>query len=787
MAMLFGIEEIQANPRILPNITLGFGVFDSCATVAGALESTMSLLSGQKTTIPNYACDLHSFAKVIIGDAFSMTSIPMAKLLGVYKYPQISYSASVMALSDKNQFPSFLRTVPSDLFQSVGLAHLVLYFGWTWVGILAETSDYGQQGSQILKEELSKAGACIAFFETIATVNTDNKIQYISEIIQKSSTNVIVIYAADITIFPLMQEIARNNVTGKVWIACDSWIDFPLLSHTNYFKTFQGTLGFMMRRGEMPGFKEFIHRLYPTNDPENIFLKVFWEMVFDCKLHYPEMNETIQEKVKQGQICTGDEKLELTGLHFFDLEQLRFTYNVYNAVYAVAYALQNLTSCKSGVGPFTNGTCTTINNFKPWQLLHYLNNVHFWNKNGEEVFFDKNGNTPALYDILNWQPTTSGSFRYVEVGHFKSSYENGHELMIDVNSILWNKGYKEIPQSQCSQNCPAGYRKATQPSQPICCFICITCSQGEISNQSDSAFCLKCPSDQWPNVKQDKCIMKQLEYLSYEEPFGKTLTIVPIFMAVAATTVFVIFLKSHNTPVVKANNRELSYILLISLVLCFLCSLIFIGRPTNLACMLRQVTFGIIFILSVSCILTKTVVIVIAFNAFKPNSNLKKYVGPRLPKTLVLLCTLIQIIICVTWLIICPPFQHENITSVTGKVIIECNEGSVIAFWCMLSYMGLLATVSLVVAFLSRNLPDSFNEAKYITFSMLVFVSVWTSFIPAYLSTRGKYMVAVEVFAIVSSGAGLLGCIFAPKCHIILLKPEMNTKEFLMGKGTFKK
>ncbi|XP_043929409.1 vomeronasal type-2 receptor 26-like [Protopterus annectens] len=339
-----------------------------------------------------------------------------------------------------------------------------------------------------------------------------------------------------------------------------------------------------------------------------------------------------------------------------------------------------------------------------------------------------------------------------------------------------------IPQSLCTNSCPAGYRKVPEPGQPICCFNCVECSHGEISNQSDSVVCIKCPSDEWSNEKQNKCIKKLPEYLSYEDPLGETLAGIATFTAMATAVVFAIFLKSHNTPVVKANNCELSYILLISLVLCFLCSLIFIGRPTHLTCIFRQVAFGIIFTLSVSCVLAKTLVVVIAFKASNPNSNLRKYVDPRFPKILVMLCTLIQVLICFIWLILCPPFQDNNTTSVTGKIIIECNESSTTAYWCMLSYMGLLATISLVVAFLSRNLPDSFNEAKYITFSMLVFVSVWVSFIPAYLSIRGKYMVAVEVFAIVSSGAGLLVCIFTPKCYIILLRPDKNTRNYLMGK-----
>ncbi|XP_043913946.1 vomeronasal type-2 receptor 26-like [Protopterus annectens] len=243
-----------------------------------------------------------------------------------------------------------------------------------------------------------------------------------------------------------------------------------------------------------------------------------------------------------------------------------------------------------------------------------------------------------------------------------------------------------------------------------------------------------------------------------------------------------IFIRNHNTPLVKANNQELSYLLLFALIPCYLSSLLFIGYPTREVCLVRQSAFGMSFVLSVSCILAKTITVMIAFNATKPNSNLKKWVGHRLPYCVVVICSVIQFIICVTWLSISSPFLDIVMPRNTGKIIIECNECSLLAFWCMLGYMGFLALVSFVVAFLARNLPDNFNEARHITFSMLIFVSVWLVFIPAYVSTKGKYMVAVEVFAITSSSAGILSCIFIPKCYIIVMHPEMNTREYLMGK-----
>ncbi|XP_043922322.1 vomeronasal type-2 receptor 26-like [Protopterus annectens] len=278
-----------------------------------------------------------------------------------------------------------------------------------------------------------------------------------------------------------------------------------------------------------------------------------------------------------------------------------------------------------------------------------------------------------------------------------------------------------------------------------------------------------------------KCIPKTVDFLSFEESLGSTLT--GLAMSASCFTVYVIciFIKYHTSPIVRANNRELSFILLIALTLCFLCSLLFIGRPMKFSCLLRQPAFGVIFSICISTILAKTIVVVIAFNASKPSSSLRKWVGSRwISISIILFGCFVQLVICTAWLVVATPFPQNNMLSDTGKIIIECNEGSVIIFYCMLGYLGLLSTICFLVAFLVRNLPDQFNEAKHITFSMLVFICVWLSFIPAYLSTKGKYTVAVEIFSILASTAGLFSCIFIPKVYIIVWRPDLNTREKLI-------
>ncbi|KAE8620424.1 hypothetical protein XENTR_v10010243 [Xenopus tropicalis] len=286
----------------------------------------------------------------------------------------------------------------------------------------------------------------------------------------------------------------------------------------------------------------------------------------------------------------------------------------------------------------------------------------------------------------------------------------------------------------------------------------------------------------WPNSARDRCIVKPIEFLSYEDPLGIILAATSFLSSMVPIFIFRLFIHYKSTPIVRANNYSVSCILLVSLSFCFLCALAFIGYPQPEKCLLRQAAFGLVFTLCVSCILAKTVIVVFAFMATKPGSSLKKWTTPRVPYMIITICTFIQLTLCIFWLSISPPFPQYNIEAKPGIIVVECNENSQFAFWCMLGYLGFLATVSFTVAFLARRLPDNFNEAKLITFSMLAFLSVWVYFIPASLSAQGKYTVAMEIFAILTSSWALVFCMFLPKCFIILFRPDMNSRDNLMGK-----
>ncbi|XP_058038443.1 vomeronasal type-2 receptor 26-like [Ahaetulla prasina] len=721
LALVFAVKEINVNPHILPNITLGFQIYNSHFTSKWMYHASMELLSSKSRLIPNYNCDIHKYPVAIIGGPDTDVCLHVAIILHIYKFPQFMYGSAPVTNKDK-QAGFYHQMFPNMDLQYKGILQLLQHFKWTWIGVLSVNNHNGEKFVQNVIPIFSRNGICFDFIERFPVISYSTDIvtmvkegvQMYSVVMNSTINAVLTQGEIDIMIilrmFPTMSKFEEIplQLNSKIWIMT-AQMDFTSLPFQRWedLDFLHGALSFAVHSREVLGFREFLRTRKPNSNEEDDFIRVFWEEAFGCVFSGTLVDEKTNSGIDSQPICTGGEKLETLPVSIFEMEMTGHSYSIYNAVYILA------------------------------QALHVAYSTTF-----------KNRARIGKVELLKLHP------------------------------------WKIRPLSLCNNYCPVGYAKTKIEGKPFCCYNCLHCPEGKISNLIDMDDCFPCPEDQYPNKEQNSCLPKTVTFLMYEETLGSILAICSLSSSFIVLLVLGIFIKYQDTPIVKANNQNLTYILLISLLFSFLCALLFIGKPHKVTCLLRQSAFGVIFTVAVSCVLAKTIVVILAFMATQPKSTMRKWVGKRLAISIVFFCSFIQVVLCTVWLLTFPPFPDFNMHLMAEEIILECNENSFVLFYCVLGFMFLLALISFTVAFFARKLPDSFNEAKFITFSMLIFCSVWLSFVPSYLTIGGKRMVAVEIFSIITSSAGLLVCIFFPKCFIIILRPELNSKQQLRQRNT---
>ncbi|XP_015281609.1 PREDICTED: vomeronasal type-2 receptor 26-like [Gekko japonicus] len=789
LAMAFAVKEINENLQLLPNVTLGFHIHDTYMNERETYRATIQLLSTKNKFIPNYKCDFQNNLIAVVGGAEAKTSLCIATVLSIYKIPQLAYGSTSLT-NEAFSGLSIYRMVPNEAQQYKGILQLILHFRWTWTGLIVVDDERGERFQQALLPLFFQNGICLAFIAKFLQVTTIN--YYFTmmqnglekfDVVMESKANAVILYGDSESISYMRWSIqfsgtvfSAKKLKGKVYVTTIQMDFVSYYYQRNWDKQIlHGAISFSVHTNQPPGFQQFLQSRKPHWTEGDGFIRNFWEQAFLCHFSDSLLGKEFDKN------CSGEEKLESLPADIFDMSMTGPSYSIYNAVYAFAHSLHALhSSCYGHRRMVVTKKCDFFS--KPsWQLHHFLKSVSFNNSAGEKISFDTSGEVATGYDIMNWLAFPNNSFLKMKIGEVHPEAPADQMLTINEERITWNSWFnKTQPLSVCSESCHPGSRKKKKEGEPFCCYDCTPCPEGKISDQKDLDECAECRKDHYPNRGQNQCIPKGVTFLSHEEPLGITLVTVVLSFSFIALLVLGVFMKHHSTPIVKANNRNLTYSLLICLLLCFLCALLFIGQPQLVSCLLQQTTFGMVFSVAISCVLAKTVMVVLAFLSIQPGSSLRKWVGKRVGNSIVISCSLFQAALCFAWLVTSPPFLDVDMNSETEAVVLECNVGSVTMFYCVLGYMGFLAIVSFVVAFLARKLPDSFNEAKFITFSLLVFCSVWMSFVPTYLSTKGKTMVAMEIFSILASSAGLLGCIFAPKCYIILLRPELNNREHLI-------
>ncbi|KAK9405209.1 type-2 vomeronasal receptor [Crotalus adamanteus] len=761
LPMVFNIELLKENLQLLHNLTLGYNIHDNYDNTLGTSDALLDMLSTGEANVPNYSCGRKDKLLALVDGTDRESSIQMSTLAGTYKVPQVSDIITSEALSDKSQFPFFHPMFPKEGIQYPAIVQIILHFGWTLIGLFAPDTEKGENFMRTFTPMLVKNRICVVITQRFSTTEHT---AFLRDALSKWRQVNVFVHLIEfdslwdrILPFHSALEGLPGSIEGKVWIMTVA-------------------SGYLMKKDWR---LKHVHSIwsfpFQSWKNDNAFKRYFFvEPEFQAEYFHCSVSKHTFS-VKGRRRCTQKALVETQEkTNRMQVKNTGITYSVIKILaHALSAASQPQRRRKKGEERLG------APRLQPWKFHPFLKKRELYNFSLLEMYLDQNGDIAADLAIFSRVVLPKEDPINKRMGSFERQ-----RLTINQDALSQLKLLnKSLPQSKCVKKCLPGFVKQAREGEPVCCYDCIPCPEGTISTQEDTTKCTKCPDDQYPTQNQVQCIPKRITFLSYEEHLSIILISFALLLFLNTGFVLVIFIKYLETPIVKANNRDLSYILLVSLLLCFLSSLFFIGQPRKATCLLRQMVFSIVFSVAVSSVLAKTITVVLAFLASKPGNKVTRWLGKSLANSIILSCSAVQIFICAMWLGVSPPFPDSDLHSQPEEIILQCNEGSVTMFYVVLGYMGFLAAICFTVAFLARNLPGAFNEAKLITFSMLVFCSVWVSFLPTYLSTKGKYMVAVQVFSILVSGAGLLSCIFFPKCYIIILRPDLNTKEHLMTKA----
>ncbi|XP_022597598.1 taste receptor type 1 member 2 [Seriola dumerili] len=759
-AMRFAVEEINnsSGPHpLLPGVKLGYQMYDICSVPASVL-ATLDLLEQQNQgpftprtkgdTDTDY--DNSQRAVAVIGPDSSSKSFSPAALLGAYLMPQISYEASNEMLSNKFLYPAFFRTIPSDKNQVAAMIRLLIHFNWTWIALLGSDNSYGLQGMQSLSHQAPQHGICIAYQGVIRSLRPDTvqTMRNMVDSLLKTKVNTIVVFSSKSKLSGFFPFVVERKVTGKVWIGTEDWSVATLISEIPGIHTIGTVLGVSIKYAAISGFEDFERNAVQAS-----------------------LQQSKLQKVSNGTTNPGNDCLQSTDLYSltrknFSLEKYDITssFNVYKAVYAVAHALHQALGCDSG-------ECQR-RKVHPWELLPWLKQVRF-SLGNTSVYFDAHGDPPTGYDIVSWVwRGTDWSLRVV--GSFSP---DPITLTVHDDQIEWHdtKQSRQVPLSICSPPCPAGHKNLLM-GQHACCFDCQACPEATFLNISEPTLCQPCVPEQWAPPSSDQCLNRTVLLLAWDAPLSIALLFFLATCVLMTCSSAVILLLNLNTPVAKSAGGRTCLLMLAALTAAAMSSLCHFGRPSPLACVLKQPLFIFSFTVCLACITVRSLQVVCIFKfASKLPPVYDKWAKKHGPEFTILLVSVTILFVSGLRVVLNPPQPSQDLDFYKDSIVLECSNTLSAGAWLELAYVSLLSVLCFAFSYMGKDLPANYNEAKCVTFSLMVYMISWMSFFTLYLISRGLFTMAAHVFAILFSVLAFLWGYFLPKIYIIVLKPQMNT------------
>ncbi|KAM5140387.1 taste receptor type 1 member 1-like [Mantella aurantiaca] len=739
--MRLAIEEINNSSTLLPNITLGYEIFDTCSESAN-IYGTLRMLfqcSQPYIKIENNFTDYKPNIMALIGPYSSSFSFVTASVMALFLIPEISYSATHEKLSLKQLYPSFFRTVPSDNLQVQVMLRLLKKFNWTWVALVGSDDVYGRQGLQDLSILAAKNGICVPYHGIMPYTTDRTEFTKMVDNIVQTRVSVIVVFAASPVAKMFLEEVIMANITGRVWIGSEDWLVNPTIAALPNIQTIGTIFGVSVSQIDFPKLLDFEIAYVSSLKSENV-------SKYDCN-----------------QACNECRALTLENMPIPGQAAMSASFNVYAAVYAIAHGIHAMLNCRAG--HCSNGI------YYPWQLLQHVKKVNFTLYN-QSIFFDDNGDPAMGYDLVMW----SWNGENPTFGVVGSYSKISQRLQLD-ERLPWNTKDGAVPESFCSKDCGKGERRV-QTGSYACCFDCFPCPAMTFLNTSDLYSCQPCGSDQWSPMRSDICHNRTLEYLAWTDPLSLILLFIITLVIFVITAMATIFFRHLSTPVVKSAGGKMCLGMLLSLASSCFSLYCYFGKPEVVTCIVKQPIFAVSFTVCFSCIVVHAFQIVCIFKMASLMPRVYDiWVKKNGSDVFIAVSSAIQVLISVVWIAVKPPRPVADYATYSDQIILKCSEMVSVGSVTQVTYIGSLCMICFIFCYMGKDLPANYNEAKCISFSLLVYFFSWIAFFTTYIVYQGKYLAAVNVCAVLVSVLGILTGYFVPKCYVILFRPELNTTE----------
>jgi len=222
-AMLFAIDRINNDMSLLPNLTIGYDVRDSCNDEMIGRDEALDIAFHYNSNRPTNISTPVLLG--IVGPAYTSVTNSVATLLSrdFIQIPLINYASSDITLNDKDLYEYLLRTIPSDGLVADAMVDLVSHFKWQYVSVIYSDNEYGVSVSNAFADSAMKYGICID--KKISTsLEANETVPEVVQTLLKATATVVVLFIDTDTALALFEELSKTKNTGKfVWIANDEW------------------------------------------------------------------------------------------------------------------------------------------------------------------------------------------------------------------------------------------------------------------------------------------------------------------------------------------------------------------------------------------------------------------------------------------------------------------------------------------------------------------------------------------------------------------------------------